>query len=65
MKQKTRKAIAKKIKVSKGGKVIRVKSGQNHFNAKETGKAGRAKRRPLQLTKKDAKNVLKAVPYGK
>lgn len=65
MKQKTRKAVAKKIKVSKKGKVIRVKSGQNHFNAKETGKTRRKKRRPLALKTADAKNIVRAIPYGK
>lgn len=60
-KQKTRKALVKKIKVSKSGKVTRRASGQNHFNSKDTGKETRAKRKDKRLFKTDEKNVLKAL----
>jgi len=58
---KTRKALVKKVKISKGGKVRRRSTGQNHFNAKETGSATRAKRSDKQLFKTDEKNVKKAL----
>ena len=64
MKQKTRKSVAKKVKVSGSKKVIRRHSGQNHYNAKETGKFKRKKRAEQTLTKTDQKNVLKALPYA-
>jgi len=64
MKQKTRKSVAKKVKVSGAKKVTRRYSGQNHYNAKETGKTRRGKRRDRALTKTDQKNVLKALPYS-
>jgi len=62
MKLKTKKALVKKIKLTKNKKVLRRKTGQNHFNSKETGKKGREKRRDLRLFKGDEKNVLKALP---
>jgi ribosomal protein L35 len=60
-KRKTKKALVKRIKISKNKKVIRRKTGQNHYNSKETGKAGREKKRDLRLFKADEANVLKAL----
>jgi len=34
---KTNKSYSKRLKVTKTGKIIARKSGQNHFNAKQTG----------------------------
>jgi len=48
-KLKTIKAIAKRFKVTKNGKVIKRVAGQGHFNARETGKENRNKRRDLVL----------------
>lgn len=41
---KTNKSFAKRLKVTKNGKILARKAGQNHFNAKE--------RRKFQLLKK-------------
>lgn len=60
-KLKTKKALVKKIKLTKKKKVLRRKSGQNHFNSKETGKFGREKKRIVRLSQPDEKNVLKAL----
>jgi len=62
---KTKKAASKKFKITKNRKVTRRKTGQNHFNSKENGKAGRAKRGDHRLFKADEQNVLKALPYTK
>jgi len=62
-KLKTHKALAKRIKISKRKKVIRRSTGQNHYNSKESGKAGRMKKSDIRLFKTDEKNVLKALPY--
>lgn len=35
MSMKTNKSYAKRLKVTKSGKILSRKSGQNHFNAKE------------------------------
>jgi len=60
---KTKKALVKKIKVTKKKKVFRRFTNQNHFNSKDTGKTGRNKKRDRRLFKADEKNVLKALPY--
>ncbi|MCA9352886.1 50S ribosomal protein L35 [Patescibacteria group bacterium] len=41
---KTNKSYAKRMKVTKTGKVKVRKKGQNHFNAKESGNTTRGKR---------------------
>ncbi len=58
---KTKKTLVKKIKVSNSKKVLRRKTGQNHFNAKDTGAETRAKRGDVRLAKSDEKNVKKAL----
>lgn len=58
---KTRKALVKKIKLTKGGKVKRRTTGQNHFNAKESGNVTRSKRNDQRLSKTDEHNVKKAL----
>ena len=45
MKFKTRKTVSKRIKITKKGKVIARKTGQDHFNAKESGNVTRKKRK--------------------
>jgi len=42
---KTNKSYAKRLKVTKNGKVLVRKPGQNHFNAKESGEKNLLKRR--------------------
>ena len=48
---KTNKSSAKRLKVSKNGKISARKAGQNHFNAKES-------RRRSQLRKKRGDNFV-------
>lgn len=59
-KQKTIKSISKRFKITKTGKVKKIKDSQNHFNAKATGKQTRNKRMDLTLSKSDAK-VIKSI----
>jgi len=47
---KTNKSFSKRIKVTKNGKLITRRPGQNHFNAKETRRAQMAKSRTSSLT---------------
>lgn len=44
---KTNKAFTKRLKITRKGKVVARKPGQNHFNAKES-RAGRMDRRRSQ-----------------
>ncbi len=46
---KTNKSFTKRLKVTKNGKIIGRKKGQNHFNAKESGRANIAKKRTVQF----------------
>jgi large subunit ribosomal protein L35 len=63
-KLKTNKAVSKKVKVTKSGKVFRQYSKQNHYNSRETGKFKRFKRKDQRLFKTDEANFLKALPYN-
>jgi ribosomal protein L35 len=45
---KTNKSYTKRLKVTKNGKIIARKAGQNHFNAKQTGQQ-RLRRKRTQL----------------
>lgn len=57
-KQKTRKAVVKKFKITAKKKVLRRKSRQNHFNARQDSNQRRLKRNDLLVVGKDAKNIL-------
>jgi ribosomal protein L35 len=59
MKQKTRKSIAKKIKVTGTGKLLKRATGQNHYNSRATGNEKRAKRRDESVFKAESKNIMK------
>lgn len=47
---KTNKSFTKRLRVTKRGKIIARKPGQNHFNAKQSGGKRLAKRRAVGLT---------------
>jgi ribosomal protein L35 len=57
---KTNKSYTKRIKVTKTGKLIARRPGQNHFNAKESGRAriGRKRTQALSLPKKVTRRFL-------
>jgi large subunit ribosomal protein L35 len=63
-KLKTRKSIAKRIKITKKGKVLKKKAGQDHFNARESGKVKRNKRRMIKMSDANIKNIKKQLPYS-
>lgn len=57
---KTNKAYKKRVKVTRNGKMVSRKPGQNHFNAKEKRRAQLNKKRTasFHLTKKAASRFL-------
>lgn len=57
---KTNKAYSKRLKVTKNGKILARKSGQNHFNAKERHGAKIAKKHSTEfhMTNKDKSRYL-------
>lgn len=64
MKQKTRKSVAKKVRVTARKKLVRRSTGQNHYNTRDTGKEVRRKRRDQGFFATDAANLKKALPYA-
>lgn len=60
---KTRKAVAKRFKITRRKKVIKRTGGQDHFNARESGKVKRNKRRDTAIAKPDQKNIKRFLPY--
>ena len=55
--QKTRKAIRKRFKITKTGKVLRRATGQDHYRSKKTGKQKRQKRGWVKVSKPLAKAI--------
>jgi len=47
---KTNKSYSKRLRVTKNGKILARKPGQNHFNAKEPSKGRMARRRTQLIT---------------
>lgn len=60
---KTNKSFKKRLKVTKNGKILSRKIGQNHFNAKESGKTRLHKKRPqtVQISNKSKSRFLVGV----
>ena len=53
---KTNKSFTKRIKITRNGKLVARKPGQNHFNAKES-QSGRQNRRRKDLVMFDSKTM--------
>lgn len=60
-KGKTIKSITKRFKTTRKGKVIKVKDGQNHLNAKASGKKVRQKRNLINLSENSGRNIKKLI----
>jgi len=56
---KTRKALVKRFKVTKTGKILRKIGGQNHYRSKKSGKVIRQKRKMIEAPKALAKKLRK------
>lgn len=64
MKLKTHKTIAKRVKLTKKGKLLKRKGGQDHFNSRESGKVTRNKRRDISVAKQFEKNLKTFMPHA-
>lgn len=60
---KTHKAMSKRIRITRTGKVMKRKAGQDHFNSRESGNTTRNKRTDIQLTKTVRKAIAAMMPY--
>ena len=56
---KTKKALTKRFKVTKSGKILRRLSGQDHYRAKKTGQRRRKGRKWIQVSKSEVKKIKK------
>lgn len=63
-KMKTKKSVIKKVKITRNKKVLRRSTGQNHYNSKESGQVGRAKKKDQRMFSTDEKNIVAALPYS-
>jgi ribosomal protein L35 len=60
---KTNKSFAKRLKVTKSGKILARRPGQNHFNAKESGRSQIKKgtRAEFHMTNKQRSRFLSGI----
>jgi len=60
-KQKTRKSITRRFRITKNGKVLRLQSFRRHLNVKKSSKRKRRLKRVIQTKKVYAKKIRKAL----
>ena len=60
-KLKTKKAITKRFKITKTGKILRRPIGLDHYRAKKSGKKIRKLRKWVDVSKSEAKNIKKLI----
>ena len=60
-KQKTRKSLTKRFRITKTGKVLRRQAFKRHLNAKKSRKKKRALKRIVQVDKVRAKKIRKVL----
>ena len=65
MKQKTHKAMSKRVRVTKRGKAIKRTAGQDHFNSRERGNTTRNKRSDKSIPAAYKATIKKLIPYAK
>ena len=58
---KTRKSIIKRFKITKTGKILRRRAGQDHYRAKKSGKAVRRGRKWILVSRPEAKKIKKLI----
>jgi large subunit ribosomal protein L35 len=64
VKQKTRKAAAKRFTVGKRGKVLRRYTMQDHFNVGRSKKVIRSRRRDRTISHADRKRLTRMLPFN-
>ena len=61
---KTKKAFAKRFKITAGGKVLRASSGKRHLNLNQSAKRRRNLRGTTTLSERDAHRVMESMPFS-
>ena len=64
-KQKTRKSVTRRFRVTKTGKVMRRRSFARHLNEKKSSSRKRSLKKVVQTKKSYAKRIKKALGVGK
>ena len=64
MAMKTHKALAKRITITRTGKIIKRKAGQGHFNSRESGDTTRAKRTDVSVSRALRGIIKTSLPYS-
>lgn len=64
MSLKTQKAVMKRFRITKSGKIMQKRKGQDHFNAREPSKVTRNKRRLFTLAKTEQRTIKQLLPYS-
>lgn len=59
---KTHKAIAKRVKITKTGKMLIRKGGQDRYNSRERSGTRMAKRKDVSISKVEKKNIKNLLP---
>ena len=62
VKAKTRKAAAKRFKITGAGRMLFKKPGRSHLLSKKTSKRKRSLRLPGEITGKDKRRIRKMIP---
>ena len=63
-KLKTRKCVAKRFKITKSGKIMRMKAGKSHILTKKSRKRKRHLRKSTVVSKSFVKRLKRQLPYG-
>lgn len=63
-KQKTRKGVSKRFKITGTGKVLRRTQNMRHLRRKKSAKAIRASRKPIEVTGKFARKIKHMLGLG-
>lgn len=64
-KLKTKKSVAKRIRITKTGKIIRRhQQAKGHLRAKKSKKKTHEYKRTLEVSKADGKKIKRQLPYG-
>jgi len=63
-KLKTRKSVAKRVKITKKKKALRSKAGRRHLLSGKTTKRKRGLRRKTTIAKADLRALKRALPYS-
>lgn len=59
---KAHKATTKRIRITRTKKVVKKTAGQDHFNSRESGKTGMAKRRSRNVSHVNYKGLAELIP---